>query len=80
MDVDDAKRLKALEVGNAKLKKLLTESSRHRDPEGRQLGHQLEEFVSAPGRRKQVAHARKRWRVSLRRARAMLGVARSRAS
>lgn len=34
-------------------------------------------MVSAPGRRKQVAHARKRWRVSLRRACALLDVARS---
>lgn len=34
-------------------------------------------MVSAPGRRRQVAHARKRWRMSLRRACALLDVARS---
>lgn len=34
-------------------------------------------MVSAPGRRKQVDHAQKRWRLSLRRACALLGVARS---
>ena len=34
-------------------------------------------MVSAPGRRKQVAHARKRWKLSLRRACALLAVARS---
>jgi putative transposase len=34
-------------------------------------------MVSAPGRRRQVAHARKRWRLSLRRACALLDVARS---
>lgn len=34
-------------------------------------------MVSAPGRRRQVAHARKRWQLSLRRACALLDVARS---
>lgn len=34
-------------------------------------------MVSAPGRRRQVGHARKRWRLSLRRACALLDVARS---
>jgi putative transposase len=34
-------------------------------------------MVSAPGRRKQVAHARERWKLSLRRACALLDVARS---
>ena len=34
-------------------------------------------MVSAPGRRGQVAHARKRWKLSLRRACALLSVARS---
>jgi len=34
-------------------------------------------MVSAPGRRRQVAHARKRWKLSLRRACALLDVARS---
>lgn len=33
--------------------------------------------MSAPGRRKQVAHARKRWKLSLRRACALLEIARS---
>jgi putative transposase len=37
-------------------------------------------MVSAPARRKQVAHLRARWRLSLRRACALLGVARSGAS
>src|SRR5215510_14678800 len=63
MDVDDAKRLKALEHENAKLKKLPRRADpRHRGSEG----HQLKKMVSAPGRRKQVAHARERWRLSLR--------------
>jgi putative transposase len=37
-------------------------------------------MVSAPGRRLQVAHARTRWKLPLRRACALLGVARSSAS
>lgn len=70
MNVDEAKRLRAPEAENAKLKKLLVE--RLLD-----IGHQLKKMVNVPVRRMQVEHAHKRWKLSYRRACTLFSTARS---
>ena len=70
LEVSDARRLKALEDENAKLKKLLGGGdARQRDAEG----HRLKKMVTPDARREAVAHLRVTYEVSERRACSALG-------
>ena len=74
LEVSDAKRLKALEDENAKLKKLLGRGdARQRDAEG----YRLKKMVTPAARREAVAHLRVAYEVSERRACSALGADRT---
>ena len=74
LDVSDAKRLKALEDENAKLKKLLGRGdARQRDAEG----YRFKKMVTPAARREAVAHLRLAYEVSERRACSALGADRT---
>jgi putative transposase len=73
LEISDAKRLKALEDENSKLKKLLAGDARQRHAQGRRL----KKMVTPAGKREAVAHLRTSFEVSERRACAALGVDRT---
>ncbi len=72
MEAADVKRLKALELENSRLKKLLAERSGPRDPQG----DQRKKMVSPLARREQLAFVRARG-LSLRRACGLIGMSRA---